>query len=100
MKVLCVFGTRPEAIKMVPVCNELKNANVDYKICVTGQHRSMLDQVLNLFSVTPHYDLNIMGTNQTLTHVTNKVLKGLEVILDAYQPQWVVVQGDTSTTFA
>jgi UDP-N-acetylglucosamine 2-epimerase (non-hydrolysing) len=101
MKVLVVFGTRPEAIKMAPVIKELsKNPIFDTKICVTAQHRSMLDQVLSLYKITPHFDLNIMANNQTLTSITSNAMSGLEQVFSSFHPDWVLVQGDTSTTFA
>ena len=101
MKVLAVFGTRPEAIKMAPVINELsKNPLFETQICVTAQHRSMLDQVLALYNITPHYDLNIMSANQSLTSITNNVMNGLDNVLTHFKADWIVVQGDTSTTFA
>ena len=101
MKVLTVFGTRPEAIKMAPVVKVLlNNPRFETKVCVTAQHRSMLDQVLSLYKITPHYDFNIMAANQSLTHILNYVMQGLEEVLDRFKPDWVLVQGDTTTTFA
>jgi UDP-N-acetylglucosamine 2-epimerase (non-hydrolysing) len=101
MKILCVFGTRPEAIKMAPVVKALEAApSIQSEVCVTAQHRDMLDQVLNLFSITPKFDLNIMREDQDLTHVTNAVLTGLGDVLDQYQPDRILVHGDTTTTFA
>lgn len=101
MKVLVVFGTRPEAIKMAPVIKALSRyPSFETRICVTAQHRSMLDQVLALFNIVPHYDLNIMGVNQTLTSITHNVMNGLEAVFVQFKPDWVLVQGDTSTTFA
>ena len=101
MKILLVFGTRPEAIKMAPLYRELsKNSNFDTKICVTGQHRGMLDQVLKLFEIIPDFDLNIMKKGQDLTDITIKILKGLKNIFLTYTPDIVLVHGDTSTTFA
>lgn len=101
-RVLFVFGTRPEAIKMAPVILELKKhpAIFHIKVCVTAQHREMLDQVLNLFEIKPDYDLNVMEPNQTLTDVTCKVLKGLESVIADYQPALLMVHGDTATTLA
>lgn len=101
-KVLLVFGTRPEAIKMAPLVLKLKENNKDFetKVCVTGQHRQMLDQVLSLFQLTPDYDLNLMKPGQTLSDVTSGVLKGLEQVFDAWMPDVVLVHGDTATTFA
>ena len=84
-KVLIVFGTRPEAIKMVPVVKALKNS-MDVQVCVTAQHREMLDQVLDLFEITPDYDLNIMKPEQDLFDITNKVLIGMKKILSKHTP--------------
>ena len=101
MRILSVFGTRPEAIKMAPVVKALEAASgVESAVCVTAQHRDMLDQVLNLFSITPEFDLDIMRDNQDLTHITSAVLTGLGEVLDIYQPERVLVHGDTTTTFA
>jgi UDP-N-acetylglucosamine 2-epimerase (non-hydrolysing) len=101
MKVLSVFGTRPEAIKMAPVVKALEAApGIDSAVCVSAQHRDMLDQVLNLFSITPEFDLDIMRDNQDLTHITSAVLTGLGDVLDSYQPDRILVHGDTTTTFA
>ncbi len=101
-KVLCVFGTRPDAIKMAPVVLELKRrpAEFDVKVAVTGQHRAMLDQVLSVFEIVPDYDLDIMTQGQTLSQVTTRALSGLDPILASEQPDWVLAQGDTTTTFA
>ena len=101
-KVLLVFGTRPEAIKMAPLAIQLKEQSqyFDTKVCVTGQHRSMLDQVLELFGLTPDYDLNIMKQGQTLADITSGVLKGLERVFTDWKPDVVLVHGDTATTFA
>lgn len=101
-KVLLVFGTRPEAIKMAPLALKLKEdtANFDTKICVTGQHRQMLDQVLQLFALTPDFDLNLMKSGQTLSDITTGVLKGLEGVFAEWLPDVVLVHGDTATTFA
>lgn len=100
-KIICVFGTRPEAIKMAPMILVLKShPNVDVKVCITAQHRSMLDSVLTLFDIVPDYDLNIMAKNQSLTHITTSVLTQLEPILQEFKPDWLLVQGDTTTTFA
>lgn len=101
MKILTVFGTRPEAIKMAPVIQQLfKKTSVVTKVCVTGQHRSMLDQVLSLFKISPDFDLNIMTSNQTLNSIIQMTIKGLNEILDDFSADWVIVQGDTNTTFA
>ena len=101
MKVMSVFGTRPEAIKMAPLVKKL-NADPDIEsvLCVTAQHRQMLDQVLELFELTPDYDLNIMKPNQTLAMITANVLMGMEEVLIKERPDIVLVHGDTSTTFS
>lgn len=100
-KVMCVFGTRPEAIKMAPVVKMIEeNENLQSIVTVTAQHREMLDQVLQLFDIQPDYDLNLMKRNQTLTDITAGVLHGLEEILQREQPDLVLVHGDTTTTFA
>lgn len=101
-KVLLVFGTRPEAIKMCPLVNELETHSGIFEtlVCVTGQHRQMLDQVLEAFGVTPAYDLAIMKDGQSLSHVTSKVLIGLGSVLEAEQPDLILVHGDTTTSFA
>ncbi|WP_299463150.1 non-hydrolyzing UDP-N-acetylglucosamine 2-epimerase [uncultured Microscilla sp.] len=100
MKVLFIFGTRPEAIKMAPLIHEFKkHATINTKICITAQHREMLDQVLEFFNITPDYDLNLMSPNQTLFDITAKALKGLESVLDTEKPDLVFVQGDTTTCF-
>ena len=99
-KVMLVFGTRPEAIKMCPLVNELKSrAAVETKVCVTGQHRQMLDQVLAAFAVVPDYDLSIMKDKQTLFDVTVNILERIKAVLEAEKPDVVLVHGDTSTTF-
>lgn len=101
MKVLTVFGTRPEAIKMAPLVHALAaDERFDAKVCVTGQHREMLDQVLELFEIVPQYDLNIMKVGQSLSEVTSKILVGLQPILEEFKPDVVLVHGDTATTFA
>ena len=101
IKVMTIFGTRPEAIKMAPLVKELESRDeIESIVCVTAQHRQMLDQVLNLFEITPQYDLNIMQTKQTLTGITNRVLEGLEKIYDDVEPDMILVHGDTTTTFA
>ena len=100
-KVMVVFGTRPEAIKMCPLVNELKKSNnFDIKVCVTGQHRQMLDQVLNTFNVVPDYDLSIMKEKQTLFDVTTEILNKIRNVLEIENPDLVLVHGDTSTTFS
>lgn len=100
-KILVIFGTRPEAIKLAPLILKLKNSDSKFKtkICVTAQHREMLDQVLNLFGIEPDYDLNIMENNQSLYTVTAHALKKLEKILIIEKPDIILVQGDTTTTF-
>ena len=101
MKVLTIFGTRPEAIKMAPLVLAIKKEQgISSRVCVTAQHREMLDQVLELFNITPDYDLDIMSPGQTLGKITAKVLKGLEDVYADFQPDLVLVHGDTSTTFA
>lgn len=101
MHVLTIFGTRPEAIKLAPVVQAFAaQAGVRHTLCVTGQHRQMLDQVLRIFDLTPDHDLDIMKPGQDLTHVTTAVLEGLGPVLDAVRPDWVIVQGDTTTAFA
>ncbi len=101
MKVMTVFGTRPEAIKMAPLVQALKkDKDIECVLCVTAQHREMLDQVLELFGLTPDYDLNIMKPNQTLSMITANVLQGMEEVLIKEKPDLVLVHGDTSTTFA
>ena len=99
VKILAVFGTRPEAIKMAPVVHALRN-KVDVKVCVTAQHRQMLDQVLELFDITPDYDLDIMKPGQDLFDVTSKVLLGIKEILQSVNPDIVLVHGDTTTSMA
>ena len=101
-KVLIVFGTRPEAIKMAPLVKEFEKNGDDFnmKICVTAQHREMLDQVLELFEIKPDYDLNIMKQGQDLYDVTSKVLLGMRDVLDDFEPDVVLVHGDTTTTIS
>lgn len=100
-KILFVFGTRPEAIKMAPVIKAFKDEKIfDTKVCVTGQHRQMLDQVLDIFDIKPDYDLNIMELGQDLFDITSNVLSGMKNILSEYSPDLVLVHGDTSTTSA
>jgi UDP-N-acetylglucosamine 2-epimerase (non-hydrolysing) len=101
VKVLTVFGTRPEAIKMAPLVHALaNNADFEAKVCVTAQHREMLDQVLKLFEITPDYDLNIMKPGQDLTDITCRILEGLKSVFADFQPDVVLVHGDTATTMA
>ncbi|HIF9339294.1 TPA: non-hydrolyzing UDP-N-acetylglucosamine 2-epimerase [Photobacterium damselae] len=100
-KVLTVFGTRPEAIKMAPLVHALANDDrFDAKVCVTAQHREMLDQVLDLFEIIPDYDLNLMRAGQTLNDVTARILLELKPVLQEFKPDVVLVHGDTATTFA
>lgn len=101
-KILLVFGTRPEAIKVIPVIRELVRhpAEFETKICLTAQHREMVDQVLMLFDIEPDYNLNIMQDKQALSQVTAKVLTGVEEVIKAENPDWVLVQGDTTTAMA
>lgn len=99
-KVMLVFGTRPEAIKMCPLVNELKSReNIETVVCVTGQHRQMLDQVLEAFSVVPDYDLSVMKDKQTLFDITTNILMKIKDVLEEVKPDVVLVHGDTSTTF-
>ena len=99
-KIMLVFGTRPEAIKMCPLVNELKKRkSIETVVCVTGQHRQMLDQVLEAFSVVPDYDLSIMKDKQTLFDVTVNILERIKTVLEEVKPDAVLVHGDTSTTF-
>lgn len=99
-KIMLVFGTRPEAIKMCPLVKELKEReSIETIVCVTGQHRQMLDQVLDTFEITPEYDLSIMKSNQTLFDVTINILDKMKKVLDEEKPDVVLVHGDTSTTF-
>ena len=98
MKVLSIFGTRPEAIKMAPVIKELnKHSQLENVVCVTAQHRQMLDQVLSLFGIEPDYDLNLMQPNQSLAKLTALALTELDAVLEKEQPDWVLTQGDTTT---
>lgn len=98
---MTVFGTRPEGIKMAPIIKELeKRPNIESIICITAQHREMLDQVLNLFDIKPDYDLNIFKPGQTLTEITTRALTGLEEVINKEEPNILLVQGDTTTVFA
>jgi UDP-N-acetylglucosamine 2-epimerase (non-hydrolysing) len=100
-KVLVVFGTRPEAIKMAPLVHALNDdERFESKVCVTAQHREMLDQVLELFEITPDYDLNIMKAGQTLPEITSRILMEITPVLKSFKPSIVLVHGDTATTFA
>lgn len=101
IKVMTVFGTRPETIKMAPLVKELKSREeIETIVCVTAQHRQMLDQVLHAFKIVPDYDLDIMKQGQTLSDITTRVLQGLENVIKEVQPDIVLVHGDTTTTFA
>ena len=101
IKVMTVFGTRPEAIKMAPLVKELKSRKeIECIVCVTAQHRQMLDQVLEVFDIKPDYDLDIMKQGQTLSDITSRVLYGLEEVIKEVKPNIVLVHGDTTTTFA
>ena len=101
IKVMSIFGTRPEAIKMAPLVKELeKRKEIESIVCVTAQHREMLDQVLDTFKIKPDYDLNIMKQGQTLGDVTTRALNGLEKVIREVKPDIVLVHGDTTTTFA
>lgn len=101
IKVMTVFGTRPETIKMAPLVKELKSRDeIETIVCVTAQHRQMLDQVLNAFKIVPDYDLDIMKQGQTLSDITTRVLQGLESVIKEVQPDIILVHGDTTTTFA
>lgn len=99
MKVISIFGTRPEAIKMAPVVKELSRQadRIENVVCVTAQHRQMLDQVLSLFGIQPNYDLNLMQPNQSLAKITASVLTELDAVLEKEKPDWVLTQGDTTT---
>lgn len=100
MKILSIFGTRPEAIKMAPLVVKLNdNENITSAVCVTGQHREMLDQVLDLFNIIPDYDLNVMKKNQSLSEVTSNIITKLSPILSEFEPDLILVHGDTTTTF-
>lgn len=100
-KVLCIFGTRPEAIKMAPVVKAISDCSaLECKVCVTAQQREMLDQVLDLFAISPDYDLDLMTKNQTLADVTARVVTELQAVLNAARPDLVLVHGDTTTTMA
>ena len=101
LKIMCVFGTRPEGIKMAPIIKAMKNrTEIESVICITAQHREMLDQVLNLFNIEPDYDLNIFKAGQSLTEITTRAIKGLEEVILKEKPDVLLVQGDTTTVFA
>src|SRR5919112_4522513 len=99
LKVMTVIGTRPEAIKMAPVIKSLMNYSeeVESVVCVTAQHREMLDQALNIFGIVPDYDLNLMNPNQSLSLLTAKILTALDEVITLEKPDWILVQGDTTT---
>src|SRR4051794_23665197 len=98
-KILLTFGTRPEAIKMAPLVRQLRNTEgIDCFVCVTGQHREMLDQVLKLFDIRPHFDLNVMKPNQDLYDITTSIMRGMRDVLKDCRPDEMLVHGDTSTT--
>jgi UDP-N-acetylglucosamine 2-epimerase (non-hydrolysing) len=100
-KILTIFGTRPEAIKMSPVIKEIeKSKNLESIVCVTAQHREMLDQVLSVFKIKPNYDLNLMQQGQTLAEITTRALLGLEEVLEKVEPDLILVHGDTTTTLS
>ena len=101
LSVLSIFGTRPEAVKMAPVVLELsRTAGVDAKVCVTAQHREMLDQVLDIFQISPDIDLNLMVPNQSLAEITAAIFTRLDPVLSTQKPDWILVQGDTTTVMA
>ena len=101
LKVMTVFGTRPEAIKMAPLVKALEaSPAIEASVCVTAQHREMLDQVLDIFQIHPDYDLNIMQDRQTLADITTRALEGLYEVIGKAVPDIVLVHGDTTTTFA
>ena len=101
LRVLSIFGTRPEAVKMAPVVQELaRTPGITPVVCVTAQHRQMLDQVLNLFGITPDIDLNLMRPDQSLAQLTADIFTHLDPILEQEKPDWVLVQGDTTTVMA
>lgn len=97
MRVLVCFGTRPEAVKMAPICKELKKRKISYSICVTAQHRKMLDQVLEFFDLQPDFDLDLMQENQSLNELSSRILINMETVFSDFQPDVVMVQGDTTT---
>ena len=98
LKILSVFGTRPEAVKMAPIVRLLaQTAGVESRVCVTAQHRQMLDQVLNLFDIKPEYDLNLMRDNQSLAQLSAAIFTHLDPVFSEFKPDWVLAQGDTTT---
>lgn len=98
MKILICFGTRPEAIKMAPLFHELKKHPFEVRVCVTAQHRDMLDQVLDFFEIIPDYDLNVMQPNQSLSHLSATILSKMDAVIQEVKPEWVLVHGDTTTS--
>jgi UDP-N-acetylglucosamine 2-epimerase (non-hydrolysing) len=101
LRVLSIFGTRPEAVKMAPVIARMaEEAQIDSKVCVTAQHREMLDQVLDLFEIEPDYDLDLMRPDQSLSALTTSIFSGLDPVLQEVAPDWVLLQGDTTTVMA
>jgi UDP-N-acetylglucosamine 2-epimerase (non-hydrolysing) len=98
IKVLCIFGTRPEAIKMAPIVKRLSiDERMETIVCVTAQHREMLDQILDLFSIQPDIDLDLMRPNQTLAQITASIFDHLDPVVEKYRPDWILAQGDTTT---
>ena len=101
MKILIIFGTRPEAIKFAPIIEEIKKYNeLSCITCITGQHKEMLKQVIDLFKIKIDFDLNVMEKNNDLFEITSKILLGLKKVIETVNPNLILVQGDTSTTFA
>src|SRR5512136_2955469 len=101
MRVLSIFGTRPEAVKMAPVVYALRQApGIESKVCVTAQHRQMLDQVLNLFDIAPDVDLNLMRPDQSLAEITAAIFTHLDPVIKNLRPDWILAQGDTTTVMA
>src|SRR6266853_3604424 len=100
MRIVTVFGTRPEAIKMAPIIRAARAAEIETHVCVTAQHRDMLDQMLRVFSIAPDHDLNLMQEDQTPLQFAARVLEALPVVLRKIRPDWLLVQGDTTTAFA
>jgi UDP-N-acetylglucosamine 2-epimerase (non-hydrolysing) len=98
LKILVCFGTRPEAIKMAPLVNVLKNSSLSFEVCVTAQHREMLDQVLDFFEIRPNYDLDLMLPNQSLNGLSSRILSAFDVVLERSKPSLVLVHGDTTTS--
>src|SRR6187402_2934891 len=98
MRILLCFGTRPEAIKMAPLYHELQKSNFEVKVCVTAQHRQMLDQVLDFFEIIPDYDLDLMQANQSLNQLSSRILNAVDSVLTDFLPNYVLVHGDTTTS--